>query len=145
MFLKKLLRKIIALALIVGLGWGCWTLYNAKKDKQEKTDKAFSEAYIALIDEMNKTEGRDQKALLEHNAEAQALYLLSSYYKEQEEPTEMTQLMKKLDAATTAMTGDGGALLKLKGYEKLSALKEKFNEKTAKAALDAIGFDIETE
>ena len=39
MFLKKLLRKIIVLAIIAGLGFGCWKLYQNKKAVVKEKDE----------------------------------------------------------------------------------------------------------
>ena len=154
MFLKKLLRKIIVLAIIAGLGFGCWMLYQKNKDVteqkkavQEKINAAFVTSYASLLDELNKSEGRDRDLLLKYNAELQALYPLSAFYQEQEEPTALTQLMKKLDGYAATMSGESGNQFILKGYEKLSVLKDQkqINEKSAQAALDAVGLDIRTE
>ena len=158
MFLKKLLRKIIVLAIIAGLGFGCWMLWKKNREITEQRDKqiaetqgkinaAFVTSYASLIDELNKSEGRDRDLLLKYNAELQALYPLSAFYQEQEDPTAMTQLMKKLDSYATAMSGESGSQFILKGYEKLSVLKDQkqINEKSAQAALDAVGLDIRTE
>lgn len=147
MLFKKLLRKVIVLVLILALGYGCWFFYDAKQTKQRKVDTAFTDVYGALIDEMNKTEGRDPTVLLERNAQMQALYPLSSYFHVLDDPTALTQLMGKLDGAVTAMTGESGDRFLLKGYEKLQVLKDKgkIGEKSAQAALDAFGLDIRTE
>lgn len=133
MFLKKLLRKVIVLALIAGLGYGCWTFYNAKKDKQTEIDVAFSEAYNALAEELAK-ETPDGTEAVRQGAVMRAMYRKSKYYKGDE--TDLTILVETLYSASANLSE-----LPVNEETKtilLEASEKSFAEKQVKAAKERV-------
>ena len=97
MFFKKLLRKVLALALIIGLGYGCWTLYQQNKTQKDEIGNEFATAYRALVEELAK-ESPDATETVRQGAVMRAMYQKSKYYKGDE--TDLTMLVETLYRAS---------------------------------------------
>ena len=97
MFFKKLLRKVLALALIIGLGYGCWTLYQQNKTQKDEIGNEFAAAYNALVEELAK-ESPDGTEAVRQGAVMRAMYQKSKYYKSDE--TDLTMLVETLYRAS---------------------------------------------
>ncbi len=151
MFLKKLLRKIIVLAIIAGLGFGCWKLYQNKKavvkEKDEiiagkeaeivavqnKIDVSFAESYSALIEELHTPTAEGAKVRTESNAILQRTFPDTSYDKGEESPN-LKRLIEKLGEAA----GDPSVLMMNDAnYQMFAELKTRnFDETEAKKIVD---------
>lgn len=97
MFFKKLLRKVLALALIIGLGYGCWVLYQQNKTQKNEIGNEFATAYRALVEELAK-ESPDATETVRQGAVMRAMYQKSKYYKGDE--TDLTMLVETLYRAS---------------------------------------------
>ncbi len=97
MFFKKLLRKVLVLLLIVGLGYGCWTLYQQNKTQKNEIGNAFAAAYHALVEELAK-ETPDTTEATRQGAVMRAMYQNSKYDKG--DATDLTMLVETLYRAS---------------------------------------------
>ena len=97
MLFKKLLRKVIVLALILALGYGCWFFYDAAQAKQKEFDKAFTGAFKSLVEELAK-ETPDGTETVRQGAVMHAMYQKSKYNKG--DGTDLTELVETLYSAS---------------------------------------------
>ena len=133
MFLKKLLRKVIVLAIIAGVGYGCWTFYNQKKAQNEEIGAEFAAAYNALVEELAK-ETPDGTEAIRQGAVMRATYQKSKYYKGEE--TDLTKVVEIL-YATSANPSELPVNEETKNIL-LEASEKGFAEKQVKAAKDRV-------
>ena len=133
MLFKKLLRKVLALLLIVGLGYGCWMLYGQNKTRKNEIGNEFATAYHTLVEELAK-ETPDATKTIRQGAVMRAMYQKSKYNKGDD--TDLTKVVEALYSASA-----NPSELPINEETKtilLDVYQKEFSEKSIKAAKERI-------
>ena len=133
MLFKKLLRKVLALLLIVGLGYGCWMLYGQNKTQKNEIGNEFATAYHTLVEELAK-ETPNATETVRQGAVMRAMYQKSKY--DQGDDTDLTHVVEALYSASAnpselPINGDTKTIL-------LDVYQKEFSEKSIKTAKERI-------
>ncbi len=146
----KLLRRIIVLAVIVGLGYACYTMYSRNKESNAAIREDYKAAYTALVNELA-AETPDAAEAAKQGTVMYTLYTHSADCKDKKTDTEETESGETTETAektklTTLietlyeMSANPGAL-PVNGETKtilLAAAENNFSEKTVKAAIERL-------
>ena len=133
MLLKKLLRKVLALVLIIALGYGCWMFYSQNQTRNTEIGNEFATAYHTLVEELAK-ETPDATETVRQGAVMRAMYQKSKYDKGDD--TDLTHVVEALYSASA-----NPSELPINEETKtilLAVYQKEFSEKSIKTAKERI-------